>query len=271
MRIALKYSAFLVIIVAGGWLVRGWWREHLFHMTASGAMGCGVGTVRVRMHNGDRECRVGLDTVRLIGRDISDDDLILRLERRVAKMPTGSPIWRDHRHTRDEYEVMLSAELLIQLRHPRALPLFIRLLDDALFLPRASEWLAELGDERACPALMDSWDRHPDYPYLFINAFQRFRYRPSIPRIIEVFHMNMTETDLSLLVSTLEMISGDDLDRFRHRRLNTTDATATFKKELHEWWLSNEHQAATKAEQNGCRQRLEGYLSCIQRPPLAVA
>jgi hypothetical protein len=26
-----------------------------------------------------------------------------------------------------------------------------------------------------------------------------------------------------------------------------------------------------KAEQNGCRQRLEGYLSCQQRLPLAVA
>ncbi len=28
---------------------------------------------------------------------------------------------------------------------------------------------------------------------------------------------------------------------------------------------------ATKAEQNGCRQRLEGYLSCQQRLALAVA
>jgi hypothetical protein len=27
----------------------------------------------------------------------------------------------------------------------------------------------------------------------------------------------------------------------------------------------------TKGEQNGCRQRLEGYLSCQQRPALAVA
>ena len=27
----------------------------------------------------------------------------------------------------------------------------------------------------------------------------------------------------------------------------------------------------TKAEQNGCRQRLEGYLSCQQRLVLAVA
>jgi hypothetical protein len=27
----------------------------------------------------------------------------------------------------------------------------------------------------------------------------------------------------------------------------------------------------TKAEQNGCRQRLEGYLSCQQRLALAVA
>jgi hypothetical protein len=26
-----------------------------------------------------------------------------------------------------------------------------------------------------------------------------------------------------------------------------------------------------KGEQNGCRQRLEGYLSCQQRLPLAVA
>jgi hypothetical protein len=28
---------------------------------------------------------------------------------------------------------------------------------------------------------------------------------------------------------------------------------------------------STKGEQNGCRQRLEGYLSCQQRPALAVA
>jgi len=30
-------------------------------------------------------------------------------------------------------------------------------------------------------------------------------------------------------------------------------------------------QYPTKDEQNGCRQRLEGYLSCQPRPPLAVA
>jgi hypothetical protein len=29
--------------------------------------------------------------------------------------------------------------------------------------------------------------------------------------------------------------------------------------------------ASTKGEQNGCRQRLEGYLSCRQRLALAVA
>ena len=36
-------------------------------------------------------------------------------------------------------------------------------------------------------------------------------------------------------------------------------------------WRSQHHEAATKAEQNGCRQRLEGYLSCQQRLALAVA
>ena len=45
------------------------------------------------------------------------------------------------------------------------------------------------------------------------------------------------------------------------------------------WWLfpvfadSSKlyHERPTKAEQNGCRQRLEGYLSCQQRLALAVA
>ena len=31
------------------------------------------------------------------------------------------------------------------------------------------------------------------------------------------------------------------------------------------------HSEPTKGEQNGCRQRLEGYLSCQQRLALAVA
>ena len=31
------------------------------------------------------------------------------------------------------------------------------------------------------------------------------------------------------------------------------------------------NESNAKGEQNGCRQRLEGYLSCQQRPPLAVA
>jgi hypothetical protein len=33
----------------------------------------------------------------------------------------------------------------------------------------------------------------------------------------------------------------------------------------------NEMQPKPKGEQNGCRQRLEGYLSCQQRLALAVA
>ena len=32
----------------------------------------------------------------------------------------------------------------------------------------------------------------------------------------------------------------------------------------------NEHHGSPMAEQNGCRQRLEGYLSCHRRFPLAV-
>ncbi len=35
--------------------------------------------------------------------------------------------------------------------------------------------------------------------------------------------------------------------------------------------LSQNAPTEIKAEQTGCRQRLEGYLSCQQRPPLAVA
>jgi hypothetical protein len=35
--------------------------------------------------------------------------------------------------------------------------------------------------------------------------------------------------------------------------------------------MNPNHQTPTKAEQNGCRQRLEGYLSCQQRLALAVA
>jgi hypothetical protein len=35
--------------------------------------------------------------------------------------------------------------------------------------------------------------------------------------------------------------------------------------------MTRKHIARTKGEQNGCRQRLEDYLSCQQRFPLAVA
>jgi len=35
--------------------------------------------------------------------------------------------------------------------------------------------------------------------------------------------------------------------------------------------LDNVVHGRPKAEQNGCRERLEGYLSCQQRSPLALA
>jgi hypothetical protein len=35
--------------------------------------------------------------------------------------------------------------------------------------------------------------------------------------------------------------------------------------------MNSEAPSNAKAEQNGCRQRLEGYLSCQQRLALAVA
>jgi hypothetical protein len=250
----LKIAAVIALLSGTGVLARHWWREYAFHSTASGAWGCGVGTVAVVSDGVSVDVQTGLDTLRLLGREVDADDLVDRFNRRIAKVPPGPEAWRDHRMNRNEYELTLSANLLIKINDPRALDLFIRMLDDPLFVSRADDWLTELGDSRAGPALLDSWKKRPSYPYVYVNAFRKLPYTPAIPRIIEVFRPHIGDYDAEHLFQTLEIISGDSLQDYRGRRLKNPAAVEALKRDLHNWWNLRQIPKSTGAEQGAAEQ-----------------
>jgi hypothetical protein len=228
------------IVIAGtccaillGVAIRHIWREYYFDLTWQG---CGVGTVEVRDQGSVHTVREGLDTIRLYGRTVNAGDLVARFERRLASIKPGAECWRDHRYTRTEYELLLAADMLIKIKHPKALGIFTRLLDDPLFVYNADDWLVALGDVRACPALLESWEKRPQYPYVYVNAFRALPYEPAVPYIIDVFRVHIGDHDAQHLFSTLETITGESLQSFRGRRLDDKESVQALKQELHDWW-----------------------------------
>ena len=229
----------LLLAVPAAIVLRHAWREYYFHLTASGALGCGVANVQVRSGDSVYSVETGLDTPRLLGRPLDADTLAARFERRLASVRPGPETWREHHHTRDEYELILAAQILIQVKHPKALDIFVRSLDDPLFVERAVDWLVALGDMRACPYLLESWKKRPEYPLVYVNAFQKLPYKPSVPYIIDVFHIHIGEYDAEALLSTIEIITGDSLRQFRGRRLHDKQSVGTLKADLHKWWTAH--------------------------------
>lgn len=236
------FVAGLLLLVPTAFILRHRWREHYYHLTASGALGCGVANVQVTSGGSLYTVRTGLDTPRLLGRPLNADDLIARFERRRTSTRPGSEILRDHHYTRDEYELMLSAEVLIQIKHPKALEIFVGLLEDPLFLGHAADWLVELGDTRACPYLLESWKKRREYPFVYVNAFQKLPYKPAVPYIIDTFHIYIGDYDAEALFSTIEFITSESLQQFRGRRLHDKQSVEALKADLHKWWLM--HNAA---------------------------
>jgi len=237
LKLTLRVTAIIGIFLGLAFFARSLWREHAYRMTTSGAWGCGFGNVTVVSEGVKVEVRTGLDTIRLIGREVDADELVRRFDRRIVEISPGPEIWREHRITRDEYELILAAKLLIEIDHPRALDIFVALLDDPLFVTRADDWIVELGDVQACPALLESWKKRPNYPYVYVNAFRELPYSPAIPHIIEVFRPRIGDYDAEHLFQTLETISGESLNEFRGRRLNTPAAVDKLKQDLNKWWI----------------------------------
>ena len=233
---ALIIAAAVVLTVPIGGFLHRYARERYYHLTASGQLGCGSADVQVTSGNIVHTVRTGLDTARLLGGRLDADELIKRFERRRAMVRAGPEIWRTHRTTRDDYELKLAANLLLKIKHPKALEIFVGLLDDPLFVRDAPEWLIELGDRRACPFLLESWKKRPQYPFVYVNAFEELPYEPAIPYIIDVFRMNIGDWDAEGLFKVLETISGDRLQHFRGRPLNDRDSVEVLKTGLRKWW-----------------------------------
>lgn len=232
----LKVAALIALLSAGSVGVRHLWRELAFHLTASGARGCGIATITVVSDGAEMDVPAGLDTLRLIGREVTAADLIDRFNQRIANVPPGPEVWRNHRLNRSEYELILAANLLIGINDPRARGLFVRMLDDPYFVSRTIDWITELGDSRACPALLESWKKRPGYPYVYINAFRELPYKPAIPYVIEAFRPNMTHYSIEYLFQTLEVIADDSLQEYRGGSLNSAHDVEALKEELHHWW-----------------------------------
>ena len=224
--------------------VTGWrfCREH--YVLDFSSQGCGLGTVEVVDKETIHNVTVGLDTIEAFGRRIHVNRLLKRLERRAASIKPAPECWRDHQYTRSEHEVFLASKLLVEIKHPKALNLFVRLLDDPLFVERAPDWLAALGDVRACPALMTSWEKRPQYPFVYVYTFRALPYEPAVSNIIEVFRAYTGEIDAEALFTTLETISGESLQKFRGRNLRDLDSVQRLKRDLHNWWQQSQANPA---------------------------
>lgn len=229
----------IVLLLPAGFALRHVWRERYYHLTASGALGCGVANIQVSSGGSVYTVRTGLDTPRLLGRPLDADDLVARFEQRRASIRPGPETWREHHYTRDEYELMLAANVLIQVKHPKALEILVGLLDDPLFVERADDWLVKLGDIRACSYLLESWKKRPEYPFVYVNAFRKLPYKPAVPLLIDVFYIHMGDYDAEAVFSTIEIITGESLQRFRGRRLQDKQSVKALKADLHKWWSAH--------------------------------
>lgn len=236
-------AAAVAALVAAVPSLKNWSREHYYHLTASGALGCGAANVTVTSNGVTKTVRTGLDTLRLLGRNLKSDDLVARLEEQLQISPQQINTNNIHKSSRREYEVKLAANLLIQVNDPRAFDLFVRLLDDSIFCSLAVEWLVELGDARAGEQLLSSWRKHQDRPWVYVNAFASLPYEPAAPFIIDVFHMHIGDYDAEALFKTLEIVSGDSLRQFRGRRLDDKQSVMQLKLDLGKWWQNRESRS----------------------------
>jgi len=229
------------------------WSEIYYRLTISGKLGCGIANVHVRSGDTTFEIRTGLDTYRLLGSTLDERDLVRRFENRIEMIKSGPEIWRDHKYTRAEYELILAANLLIKINHPRARELFQALLDDPLFVYNADDWLVTLGDAKAAPYLLESWKKRPDYPFVYVNAFKILPYEAAVPHLIEVFRIHMGSDDIDSVFKAIENCSGDDLAEIRVSNLSEHESVESLKSLLQKWWTERQTEANMRLQRDAAK------------------
>jgi hypothetical protein len=232
----------LLILGVGPYAIHSWWHEHYYHLTASGALGCGRGNVTVHTTTGPQQVQTGLDTPRLLGREIEVRKLEKILEKRIARLQSGK-VEYNKKTNRSEYELMLAAHLLAEIKHPRALDYFTALLEDPKFRSRSAEWLTQLENPEAGERLLKSWDIYEGaHPWLYVKAFQRLSYEPAIPYLIDSFYVRIDSYSVNTILESIENCSGEELPQFRTTgRLRTEKDVSEYKEKLFGWY--NEYTA----------------------------
>lgn len=253
------------LLVLAVFVVRAIWREHYYHLTASGALGCGSANVKVISRFGTKEVRSGLDTYRLLGPTIEAEELVGRVKKRIAKIkPDADPLPYRGR-SRSEYELMLSVELLIQIKHPEATSLLLALVDDPVFFHNSEEWLIEHNDTSVCPALLERWKAKPKYPYFYVAIFNHMPYKPATPMLFNLFHPYIGDSDKEYLFSTIEKCAGRSVGRLRHARLLTPESCSELKRALVDWWEKSNEKDPSQAMQT--TPRCGAGFACAQPAP----
>ena len=159
--------------------------EILAGLAGSGQLGCGAGSATLRTHDGEQQVRVHRDMRILFGPLIDADDLVRRIEEQLVPEDRELGAWDDV--GRREYEAILGARVLTEVRDPRALDLLVRLLSgpDPRLRRHAAYNLARLDDERTGPVLARTLRNRPEPDEALVHAFHLMADKRSLDVLVE--------------------------------------------------------------------------------------
>jgi hypothetical protein len=255
MRHLRKYL--IVVASVGIFIFAGLWcHEHYIFDGLFGSQGDRAANLEVVSGGQTNNVRIGESAINMFGRSIDAEIIVALLEKRAdsirpGPVKPGQEVWRDHRYTRSEVKIRYGAKILSEIKHPKALGVFVRLLDDPLFEYDAPDWLVKLGDTNAGPYLLKSWEKRPQYPFVYVAAFRELPYKPAAPKVIDTvidaFDIQLGGSGMEYLFQTLEIISGEKLDRFSRDVMVNPEEVKILKSQLHDWWS---HSPANINQQN---------------------